>query len=97
MKIVPIGKNIFVKQDDKESRVSASGLIIPSSVDREQKAFGTVISVGSSIKHIKKGDRVIFGLYAGEEVRMNEKGKEVLYKLLYADIDEGDVLAFIND
>ncbi len=91
--IQPRGKYILVQQEEEPSRVLDSGLVIPSNMEQEKKAFGSVISMGPEIKDVKKGDRVIFGLFAGEHIQMREKGKEVEYILLH---DE-DVIAFLLD
>ncbi len=90
--ITPRGKQVLVKPDPAESKESESGLLVPDAVEQEQKAIGTVISVGPEIKDVKKGDRVIYGAYAGESIKLREDGAEVEYKLLF---DE-DVLAFIK-
>lgn len=92
-KIIPRAKQVLIKPDDEASRVSDSGLVRPSNVEQERKAIGTVLAVGSDIKDIKKGDRVIYGAYAGEAIQLRESNKEVDYKLLF---DE-DILAFIED
>ena len=92
-KIIPRGKQILVKPDGEGSRVTDSGLVMPSNVEQEQKAIGTVLAVGSEIKDIKKGQRVIYGAFAGEKLKLNESSKEVDYMILF---DE-DVLAFIED
>lgn len=92
-KITPRGKQVLVRPDEEESRTLASGLVVPSNVEQEQRAIGTVLAVGSEIKDIKVGDRIIYGAYAGEKIRLRESGKEVDYVLLF---DE-DVLAFLND
>lgn len=90
--IVPRKKYMLVKQDEPDAKESEFGLSIPDSEDQEQKAFGTVISVGSEITDIKKNDRVIFGAYAGEELEVKEGHKAIRYRLLYDD----DVVAFIK-
>lgn len=92
-KITPRGKQILVKQDDEKARISEHGLATPSSVEQERKAIGIVVSVGPDIKDVKKGDRVIFGAFAGEKIKLQESTKEVDYVLLF---DE-DVLAFIEE
>lgn len=92
-KIIPRGKQILVKPDGEGSRVTDSGLVMPSNVEQEQKAIGTVVSVGPEIKDIKKNQRVIYGAYAGERIKIKEGTSEVDYVLLF---DE-DVLAFIED
>jgi len=92
MKIVPRGKYILVERDKAESQVSEHGISAPSSVEKEEKAFGTVIAVGSEIKDVKKGDRVIYGAFAGEEIELDEKGKKVKYRIL----EDEFVIAFIK-
>lgn len=91
-KIIPRGKRILVQRDEPESRESEFGIIAPENVEQEQKAFGTVIAVGDDIKDLKKGDRVIYGAYAGETIEEMVKGKQVEYKLL----DDEDVIAFLK-
>lgn len=90
-KIIPRGKYILVKQDDEASRVTDSGLVIPDKVEQERKAVGTVKEVGPDIQDIVEGDRVIYGVFAGEKIQVREKDKEVEYMLLHDD----DVLALI--
>lgn len=91
-KITPRGKRILVKRDAPESRENEAGIITPDNVEQEQKAFGTVVDVGREIKDVKKGDRVIYGAYAGEIIVQSEKGKQVEYRLL----DDEDVIAFMK-
>ena len=93
IKITPRGKQILVKQDEEKSRESEHGILTPDNVEQEQKAIGTVIAVGPEIKDVKKGDRVIYGAYAGEKIKLAESEEEVDFVLLF---DE-DVLAFIED
>lgn len=90
-KIRPRGKQILVKQESEKSRLSEHGLSTPDSVEQERKAIGEVVAVGPEIKDVKKGDRVIFGTYAGEHIKIKGQiGKEEDYVLLFDD----DVLAF---
>lgn len=92
-KIKPRGKQILVQPDPEVSRQGDFGLVLPSSVEQEQKAVGTVIAVGPDIKDVKKGDRVIYAAFGGESIGFSRDPKKVDYKLLF---DE-DVLAFIED
>ena len=93
MKIKPRGKRILVRRDEAKSRVSEFGISAPENSEEEQKAFGTVVEVGDGIKDVKKGDRVIYGAYAGETLEVEEKGKTIEYKLL----DDEDVIAHISE
>ena len=92
MKIVPRGKRILVRRDEAKGGVSEHGIVTPESVEREQKAYGTVAAVGDGVKDAKKGDRVVYGAYAGEDIEQEEKGKKVQYKLL----EDEDVIAFLK-
>jgi len=92
-KIIPRAKQVLVKPQDEESRQSESGLFIPDNIEQEQRAIGKVIAVGKDITDIEKGDTVIYGAYAGETIKLNEKGKNVEYKILF---DE-DVVAKLED
>ena len=91
-KILPRGKNILVKPDPEKSRISEHGITMPTNVEQDKKAIGTVMAVGPEIKDVKKGDKVIYGVYSGELIKIEEKGKEVDYVLL---LDEW-VLAFLK-
>jgi chaperonin GroES len=91
-KVYPRGKYVLVKQDEPETRESEFGILSPDSTEQEQKSRGVVEEVGNDIKDIKKGDTVIFGAYAGEEMKVKEGFKEVSYRLLYDD----DIIAFLK-
>jgi len=91
-KIIPRGKYILVKPDIEESKENEVGLSRPENTEDEQKAQGSVQAVGSEIKDIKKGDQVVYGVFAGEVLKLRENGKEVEYKLLHDD----DVIAFVK-
>jgi len=91
-KIIPRGKNVLVKPDPEQSRTTEYGISIPTNVEQDKKAVGIVIATGSEIKDIKVGDRVIYGVYSGESVKLMENGVEVDYVLLL----EEWVLAFLK-
>lgn len=92
----PLGDRVVVKPLTAE-QVTKSGIIIPDTVEREKKEQGEVIAVGPGRMNdkneriamdIKKGDRVLFGKYAGEDVEIDD----VEYKVL----KEEDVLAIVE-
>ena len=91
MKLTPLGDRIIVKAVTQEE-VTKSGIIIPDTVEKEKKEEGEVVAVGDGDKvkklRLQSGDRVIFGKYSGEEVKIDE----VEYKVL----KEEDVLAKIE-
>ena len=90
MKILPRKKQILVIPDKALSGVTDSGLLRPDNEEKEKKAIGTVEAVGMGIDDIRRGDRVIYGAYAGEPISFEIK-EEDDYILLF---DE-DVLAKI--
>lgn len=92
MIIKPRGKYILVECDPPEAQKNQFGILTPTNVERDEKAMGTVISVGPEIKDVKKGEKVIYGTYAGDDISFEEKGKKIKYRLLHDD----DVLAFIS-
>ncbi|NUM25647.1 MAG: co-chaperone GroES [Candidatus Buchananbacteria bacterium] len=91
MKLKPLGDRIVV-EPVTEAETTKSGIVLPATIDKEKKAEGKIIAIGDGddIKKLglKTGDRVLFGKYAGEEVKVDG----VEYKIL---TDE-DVLAVIE-
>lgn len=89
-KITPRGKYILVKLDKEASRTSEYGIRTPDNVEQEKKSVGEVIDVGPEIKDVKKGDTVMYGTFAGDDIAFDvEDGKTIEFKILH---DE-DVLA----
>ncbi|WP_263770036.1 co-chaperone GroES [Propionivibrio soli] len=83
MKIRPLHDRVIVKRLEEE-RKTASGIVIPDNA-AEKPDQGQVLAVGpgkrdESGKYItpdvKVGDRVLFGKYAGQTVKVD--GEEVL-------------------
>jgi len=101
MKVKPLGNRVLVKQESQEE-VTKSGIVLPDTADKEKKAVGRIVELGSGeeIKTLglKVGDKVVFGKYAGDEVELDEDGKKVEYKILYVgkEKDESDILAIVE-
>jgi len=91
-KILPRGNWVLIKPEDTQTLESESGIVIPSNVEQEQKAIGTVIEVGKFIDDIEKGEKVIYGVYAGEKISINNSNK-VDYLLL----KDEDIIAFVKE
>ena len=100
-KIKPLGNRILVKPV-KDEDVTASGIVLPASADREKKAQGIITALGSgsaiATLGLQVGQTVVFGKYSGDEVEMTEGSEKVEYKVLYvgSEKDESDVLAIIE-
>ena len=95
MKIRPLQDRVIVKRV-KEEEKSKGGVIIPDSA-KEKPIEGKVIAVGKgkvledgSVREldVKKGDRVLFGKYAGTEVKLD--GEEHLI------LREDDILGVVE-
>ncbi len=101
MKIKPLGNRVLVKQLSTEE-VTKSGIVLPDTADKEKKAQGKIVELGSGAEvtalGLKVGDTVVFGKYSGDEVEIDEDGKKEEYKVLYVgrEKDESDVLAIIE-
>lgn len=71
MKVQPLDDRLLVKPIEQEEKVGS--IIIPDTA-KEKPMTGEVVEVGNDEelkKLIKKGDKVIFGKYAGEEIKLN--------------------------
>ena len=92
-KIQPRGKWLLVRPSVDETKKTEHGLILPANEESEQKSQGVVEAKGDQASpDLGVGSVVIYGTYAGENLKINENGKEVDYKLL---LDE-DIIAFVN-
>ena len=83
MKIRPLHDRVIVKRLEEE-RTTASGIVIPDSAT-EKPDQGIVLAIGSGKKDdngkaialdVKVGDKVLFGKYAGQTVKVD--GEELL-------------------
>ncbi len=66
----------------EEEKVTASGIVMPDTVDREKKIEAEVVALGDGEKlaklNLKVGDRVIVEKWGGEEVKLNEKEHKIV-------------------
>ncbi|MDY6848382.1 MAG: co-chaperone GroES [Geoalkalibacter sp.] len=95
MKIRPLQDRIIVERVEEET-TTASGIIIPDTA-KEKPQEGKVIAVGNGKKteegkvialDVKVGDKVLFGKYAGTEIKI--EGKEYLM------MREDDILGIVE-
>ena len=77
MKIRPLQDRVIVKRVEEEEKTKG-GIIIPDTA-KEKPIEGKVVSVGKGKVRedgklqpldVKKGDRILFGKYAGTEVKI---------------------------
>jgi chaperonin GroES len=81
MTIKPLGDRLLVKPISEEE-VTKSGIVLPDTVDKEKKAEGEIVAIGNGEKitalGLAQGQRVIFGKYSGEEVKIDEQEYKIL-------------------
>jgi len=96
MKVKPLNDRVLVKRME-EVQVTKGGILIPDTA-KEKPIEGKVIAVGPGkmsdagvrmALQLKEGDRVLFGKYAGTEIKT--EGEEYLM------MREEDILAVITD
>ena len=77
MSVKPLHDRVLVKRLEEEKK-TAGGIIIPDN-SKEKPAQGEIIAVGSGYRNndgtttsldVKAGDKVLFGKYAGTEVKV---------------------------
>jgi chaperonin GroES len=91
----PLRDKVVVERSEAEQK-TAGGILLPDTAKDKPKE-GTVVAVGpgrvldnGEVKplEVKKGDRVLFGGFAGSEVKLD--GKELLI------LSESEILAVIG-
>lgn len=87
--ITPLHDRVLIKAAEAETK-TAGGIIIPDTA-KEKPQKGTVVAVGTGTKDhtmtVKIGDSVLYGKYAGTELKLD--GKDYLM------MREDDILAII--
>ena len=95
MNIKPLFDRVVIKRMEEE-KMSAGGIVIPDSA-AEKPIKGEVIAVGSGkaldngttrAPSVKVGDKVLFGKYAGTEVKLD--GTDILV------VKEDDIFAILG-
>jgi chaperonin GroES len=95
MKVVPLGDKLVVKRVDSAAK-TAGGIVLPDAA-RDKPQQGRVLSVGDgkllpdgkrAAHEVREGDRVVFGSYAGSEVRIDDDDLLIL--------SADDVLAIVR-
>jgi chaperonin GroES len=95
MKIKPLNDRVIVKRVEEEQK-TAGGIIIPDTA-KEKPQEGEVVAVGPGKRdddgkrialEVKEGDRILFGKYAGTEIKID--GVEHIF------MREDDILGILN-
>jgi chaperonin GroES len=95
MKLTPLHDRVIVKRIEEEEK-TAGGIIIPDTA-KEKPQQGRIMAVGKGnmlengqivSMTVKEGDRILFGKYAGTEIKID--GEEHLI------MREDDILAIVQ-
>ncbi len=95
-KIKPLYDKVLVERLKAEDK-TAGGIVLPDTA-KEKPTEGRVVAIGGGRvaddgnavpPTVKVGDRILFGSYAGTEIK--EEGKEYLI------LDESEILAVVDD
>jgi chaperonin GroES len=94
-KVKPLGDRVLVKPTEEDEQIKG-GIIIPDTA-KEKPQRGEVIAVGDGktddsgnkiALSVKTGDKVLYGKYAGTEIRLDDED--------YLIMPEGDILAIVD-
>jgi chaperonin GroES len=95
MKIKPLNDRVIVKRVEEEQK-TVGGIIIPDTA-KEKPQEGLVVAVGPGKRsddgqrtplEVKEGDRILFGKYAGTEIKID--GEEHVF------MKEDDILGILD-
>jgi chaperonin GroES len=94
-RVRPLQDRVIVKRIEEQEQRSAGGIIIPDTA-KEKPQEGKVVAVGPGRREdgkvlsldVKVGDRILFGKYAGTEIKLD--GEEHLI------VREEDILGVVE-
>jgi chaperonin GroES len=86
--IRPLGDRVLV-ESFKEEEITASGIVLPETMEKEKKAQGKVVALGTGEDlaklGLKIGDLVVYEKWGGEEVKVGSGREAKEYKVLNHD------------
>ncbi len=98
-KIFPLGDRVLIEPiEDSGAGVTASGIILPETINKERPEKGKVVAVGAGRLddsgqriplEIETGQIVIFAKYGPDEIKIDGKN--------YLIVSESNILAIIKD
>ena len=85
--IQPLGENVLIEPAKTDTK-TASGIVLPDT-SGEKPQEGTVVATGDDKKiKVKKGQKVIYSKYSGNEIKVGEKE--------YLLVKNEDILAIVK-
>ena len=98
VKIRPLGDRVIVEPNDEEEMTFAGGQLVLPDTAKEKPQQGVVEAVGPGKRgedgkilpmNVKAGDKVLYGKYAGSEVKIAD--------VKYLIMGESDILGIIEN
>ena len=75
----PLDNKILVRIIEDKQEKTATGIILPQTVEKEKPMLGKVEAIGDSdMIKVKVGDTVLFTKFSGTEVKINNEDYLVL-------------------
>lgn len=95
-KIRPLADRVVIEPSEAETK-TAGGIVIPDTADKDKPVRGTVIAIGNGRYidgkllplQVKVGEKVLFGKYAGTNVKLADKD--------YLVMREEDIMGVIEE
>ena len=84
--IKPLADRVVAVREEAKTQ-TASGIYLPDNA-KEKPVLAVVQAVGSDVKHVKKGDKIVYKEYSTTELKVD--GVEYLI------VKEEDILATVN-
>ncbi|OGH79145.1 MAG: co-chaperone GroES [Candidatus Magasanikbacteria bacterium RIFOXYC2_FULL_40_16] len=97
MNIKPLGDHIVVKPK-KEAEITASGIVLPETAEKEKRAEGEIMAIGPgrilengqrAPMEVMVGQNIIYKKWGGDEVKIGNEE----YKI----ISQEDILAILEN
>ena len=85
--IEPVADYVLAQQEAAETK-TASGIFLPTSSSQEKPKIAIVLAIGSEVKKVKVGTKIIFKPYSTNDVKV---GKEE-----YLLVKEEDIIATVK-
>jgi len=82
----PLGQRVVIKRAKAEEK-TASGIVLPTQA-KEQPQMAEVTAVGSEVKEVTVGARIVFKKFVGTELKID--GEELTI------LNEEDILAIVE-
>lgn len=95
-KVRPLADRVMVKPHEVETK-TPGGIVIPDTADKDKPIQGTIIAIGAGKYvdgkmlplQVKVGDKVLFGKYAGTNIKLDDQE--------YLVMREEDVMAVVEE